>query len=117
MRKARDNFEYKISQTTRKAKDYVDYIKFERNTFARVKERIKELKITSNPTILTLIADKMKTIYSQALSRPPTSGNVRFWNEYIIYLKNFKYLKDISPTYERMLQVCFRKLTSKERRM
>lgn len=72
---------------------------------ATIKERIKKSETTtSNHTILTSIADRMKQLYAQALSR--FTQNIRFWDEYIKFLQSFKYTKDISSTFDRMLQVC-----------
>lgn len=103
MKKTRENFEYKISQPSRVIKDYVEYIKYERGLMATVRERIKQNKVTTNHTILTLIADRMKQLYAQALSK--FTQNIRFWDEYIKFLQTFKYTKDISTTFDRMLQV------------
>lgn len=103
MKKTRENFEYKISQPSRVIKDFVEYIKYERSLMATIRERIKVNKITTNHSILSLIADRMKQLYAQALSK--FTQNIRFWDEYIKFLQNFKYTKDISTTFDRMLQV------------
>lgn len=104
MKKTRENFEYRMSQPSRVIRDYVECIKYERGLMGTVKERIKKNNITTNHTILTLIAERMKELYGQALSK--FGNNLRFWDEYIKFLQAFKYTKDISSTYDRMLQVC-----------
>ncbi|XP_031619899.1 uncharacterized protein LOC116338639 [Contarinia nasturtii] len=102
IKEKRENFENKISQPSRVIKDYVEYIKYERSLIATTKERIKQQKITMTHSILLQIADRMKKLYAEALSKFP--NNIRFWNEYIKFLQTFKYTKDISSTFERMLQ-------------
>lgn len=104
IKKTRENFEYKISQPSRGIKDYVEYIKYERGLMSTIKERIKQHKITTSQPILTLIADRMKQLYAKALSK--FTQNIRFWDEYVKFLQTFKYTKDISSTFDRMLQVC-----------
>lgn len=68
------------------------------------KERVQLNKITTNNTITVMIASRMKQLYSQALTR--YSQNTRFWDEYLKFLQQFKFLSDISKTFEQMLQVC-----------
>lgn len=84
-------------------KDYVEYIKYERSLIGLIKERAKNVKGLSNNALLTQIADRMKHLYSQALTKFP--NNLRFWDEYMKFLQAFKYTKDISATYDKMLQV------------
>lgn len=69
-----------------------------------IKERMKQNKVAPDHAILTVITDRMKQLYSQALSK--FTQNIRFWDEYIKFLQTFKYTKDISSTFDRMLQVC-----------
>ncbi|XP_031627058.1 U3 small nucleolar RNA-associated protein 6 homolog [Contarinia nasturtii] len=102
IKKTRENFEYKITQPSRVIKDYVEYIKYERGLIATTKERIKQQKINTSHSIIMQIADRMKKLYAQALSK--FTNNIRFWDEYVKFLQTFKYIKDISPTFERMLQ-------------
>lgn len=92
-----------MSQQTRTIKDYVEYIKYERSLMGAAREKIKQQKVTANNTILMQIADRMKTLYTQALSK--FTNNIRFWDEYIKFLQTFKYTKDISSTFDRILQV------------
>lgn len=103
MKKARENFEYRITQPSRDIKDFVEYIKYERSVIGLTKQRTKIQKPSENHTICTLIAKRMKQLYAQALSKFP--HNVRFWDEYIKFLQQFKFHKDISATFDRMLQV------------
>lgn len=102
MIKTRENFEYKLSQPSKTVKDYVEYIKYERSLMASAKEKVKQNKITESHTIFTLIADRMKELYSSALNKFPQ--NMRFWDEFIKFLQTFKYTNEISLTYDRMLQ-------------
>lgn len=69
-----------------------------------IKERMKQNNVPAEHTIVTVIGDRMKQLYSQALSK--FTQNLRFWDEYIKFLQSFKYTKDISSTFDRMLQVC-----------
>lgn len=69
-----------------------------------IKERMKQNNVAADHAISTVIADRMKQLYSQALSK--FTQNIRFWDEYIKFLQTFKYTKDISSTFDRMLQVC-----------
>lgn len=110
MKKSRENFEYRITQPSREIKDFVEYIKYERNIISITKERTKLVKNTPNHTIITLIANRMKQLYAQALSKFPQ--NTRFWDEYIKFLQQFKFHSDISTTFDRMLQVSFPHLFS-----
>lgn len=82
----------------------MEYIKYERKLLGTIKERMKQNKVAADHAILTVIADRMKQLYSQALSK--FTQNIRFWDEYIKFLQTFKYTKDISSTFDRMLQVC-----------
>lgn len=103
MMKARENFEYRVAQPSRELKDFLEYIKYERSLISLTKERTKSHNITVNHTIITLIANRMKQLYAQALSKFPQ--NTRFWDEYIKFLQQFKFQSDISATFDRMLQV------------
>lgn len=103
MKKARENFEYRVTQPSRDIKDFVEYIKYERSVIGLTKQRTKLHKLTQNHTIVTLVSNRMKQLYAQALSKFP--HNVRFWDEYIKFLQQFKFSKDISATFDRMLQV------------
>lgn len=69
-----------------------------------IKERLKQNSVAVDHAILKVIADRMKQLYGLALSR--FTQNIRFWDEYIKFLQTFKYTKDISSTFDRMLQVC-----------
>lgn len=93
-----------MSQPSRGIKDYLEYIKYERGLMGTTKERIKQHKVTTNHSILIQIADRMKQLYTNALLK--FTNNIRFWDEYIKFLQTFKYTKDISSAFERMLQVC-----------
>lgn len=108
IKKTRENFEYKLAQPTRGIKDYVEYIKHERGLIATTNQRILSQNVTTDHSLLTQIADRMKKLYTQALSK--FTQSVRFWDEYIKFLQSFKYTKDISSTYDRMLQVCGNKI-------
>lgn len=99
-----------MSHSTRVIKDYVEYIKYERGLMGTAKERIKNQKITTSNSILMQIADRMKKLYTLALSK--FTQNIRFWDEYIKFLQTFKYTKDISSTFDRMLQVCIVRVTT-----
>lgn len=102
MKKARENFEYRVAQPSREIKDFLEYIKYERNLISLTKERVKLQKITQNNTIAKLIAQRMKQLYTQALSKFPQ--DTRFWDEYIKFLQQFKFSSDVSSTFDRMLQ-------------
>lgn len=103
IKKTRENFDYKLSQPSRGIKDYVEYLKYERGLMATTKERIKQNKVITTHSILIQIADRMKKLYANALSK--FTNNIRFWDEYIKFLQTFKYTKDISSAFDRMLQV------------
>lgn len=105
MKKARENFEYRCAQPSRDIKDFVEYIKYERSIIGLTKQRSKLYKLTQNHTIATLIAGRMKKLYTEALSKFP--HNIRFWDEYIKFLQHFKFTKDIPATFDHMLQVSF----------
>ncbi|XP_031620644.1 U3 small nucleolar RNA-associated protein 6 homolog [Contarinia nasturtii] len=102
MKKARETFEYRCTQPSRDIKDFVEYIKYERSLIGLTKQRTKLHKLTKNHTITTLIANRMKQLYAQALSRFP--HNLRFWDEYIKFLQQFKYTKDIPATFDQILK-------------
>lgn len=103
IKKARENFEYRTTQPSRDIKDFVEYIKYERNLIALTKKRTKDRKPPGTHNICTLIASRMKQLYAQALSKFP--HNLRFWDEYIKFLQQFKFNSDVSATFDRMLQV------------
>lgn len=103
MKKARENFEYRCAQPSRDIKDFIEYIKYERIIIGLTKQRTKLHKLTQNHTIGALIANRMKQLYDQSLSKFP--NNLRFWDEYIKFLQQFKYTKDIPSTFDRMLRV------------
>lgn len=101
MKKARESFEYRIAQPSKEIKDFLEYIKYERNLISLTKERVKLHKITQNNTIAKLIALRMKQLYTQALAKFPQ--DTRFWDEFIKFLQQFKFSSDVSSTFERML--------------
>lgn len=103
MKKARENFEYRITQPSRQIKDFLEYIKYERSLISLTKERLKVNKSNSNNTIGKLIAQRMKQLYTQALLKFP--HDTRFWDEYIKFLQQFKFNSDVSAAFDRMLQV------------
>lgn len=103
IKKTREGFEYRIAQPSREIKDYLEYIKYERSLISLTKERIKLQKVNANNTIAKLIGNRMKQLYTQALSKFPE--DTRFWDEYIKFLQTFKFTADISSTFDRMLQV------------
>lgn len=103
MKKARENYIYRVSQPSRSIKDFVEFIKYERNVVGLTRQRTKLQKLNTKHTILTLISNRMKQLYAQALSKFP--HNLRFWDEYIKFLQQFKFSKDISSTFDQMLQV------------
>lgn len=107
MKKSRENFEYRIAQSSRNLKDFVDFIKYERSVFGLTKQRTKLQKLAKNHTISSLITNRMKNLYVQALSKFP--HNLLFWDEYIRFLHQFKFIEDISSTLDQMLQVGFLK--------
>lgn len=45
----------------------------------------------------------MKNLYVQTLSKFP--HDLLFWDEYIRFLHQFKFIEDISPAFDQMLQV------------
>lgn len=102
MKKSRENFEYRVAQPSREIKDFLEFIKYERSLISLTKERVKLQKITQNNTIGKLIAQRMKQLYTQALSKFPQ--DTRFWDEYIKFLQQFKFSSDVSSTFDRMLQ-------------
>lgn len=55
-------------------------------------------------TIVPLVAVHIKQLYSEALLEFPQ--NTRFWDEYIKFLQQFKFHRDISEAFDRMLEVC-----------
>lgn len=69
-----------------------------------IKERMKQNNIATDHAIVKVIADRMKQLYGLALSK--FTQNIRFWDEYIKFLQSFKYTKDISSAFDRMLKVC-----------
>lgn len=103
MKKAREGFEYRVTQPSREIKDFLEYIKYERSLISLTKERVKIQNVTANNTIAKLIAHRMKQLYTQALSKFPQ--DTRFWDEYIKFLQQFKFSSDVSSTFDRMLQV------------
>lgn len=103
MKKARENFEYRVTQPSREIRDFVEYIKYERSIIVLTKQRTKVKRPNENHTICTLIANRMKQLYAQALSKFP--HNIRFWDEYVKFLQQLKFAKDIPATFDRMLQV------------
>lgn len=104
IKRTRENFDHKIAQSTAVIKDYVECIKYDQTLITTIKERAKEKKSPAIHTILTSIADHIKVIYVQALSKFP--NNLRFWDEYIKFLHTAKFTTDISVAFEQMLQVC-----------
>ena len=69
-----------------------------------IREKLKQNNFSLDHVIVTVITERMKQLYSQALSKYPQ--NIRFWDEFIKFLQTFKYTKDISATFDRMIQVC-----------
>lgn len=103
MKKARENFEYRIAQPSRNLKDFVEFIKYERSILGLTRQRTKLQKLTKNHTISALISKRMKNLYVQTLSKFPQ--NLLFWDEYIKFLHQFKFTEDISSAFDQMLQV------------
>lgn len=102
MIKTREAHEYRIAQPSREIKDYVDYIRYERGLISLTQEKIRTNKITQNNTIIKLIANHIKQLYLQGLAKFPQE--IRFWDEYIKFLQQFKYTSDVSTTFDRMIQ-------------
>lgn len=103
MKKSRESFEYRIAQQSKTVKDYLEYIKYERGLVTLIRERNKLYKTDMDQSLIKLISVRMKQIYSEALTKFP--HDIRFWDEYIKFMQQFKFLSDISPTFDRMLQV------------
>lgn len=103
IKKKREELEYSINHPSRELKDYVAYIKYERSLITLTKERSRIAKNSQNHTIVPSIAKRMKYIYTEAISRFPQS--IRFWDEFVKFLQLSRFTTDVSPAYDRMLQV------------
>lgn len=99
----REYFEYAIAQRSKDLKSFVEYIKYERNLVALTKKRTNDRRPEAAHNIMTLIASHIKELYDQGLSKFP--ANARFWDEYVKFLEQFNFKQNISPTYDKMLQV------------
>lgn len=103
MKKKRENFEYRVAQPTREVKDYLGYIKYERTLITMIKERLKLHKDYATNSIVKMISNRMKQLYTTALGKYP--HDTRFWDEYLKFLTHFKYRTEGSAVCDRMLQV------------
>lgn len=103
MKKTRESFEYRIAQPTRNIRDYLEYLKYERNLVSVSRDRSKALKCAGSNNIARIIGTRMKQLYTQALAKYP--NDTRFWDEYVKFLAQFKFSADISAVFDKMLHV------------
>lgn len=101
--KEREFHSYRIQRQTKALKDYLQYIKFERNLINLIRERRKTRNIPQKKaSIEHSIALKIKSLYKQALDRYPEE--IRVWEEYIQFCKQFKFVGEVSPILDKMIQ-------------
>lgn len=101
--KKREEFEYRIAQSKKNIRDFVDYIGYERNLVTLIREKLQSGKAVPNTPVVRSIATRIKKIYNKALALYP--HDVRFWDECIKFLQQFNILEEISLVYQKMLKV------------
>lgn len=79
--KRREAFEYLLVKQQKILKDYLEYIKYERNLMSLVKERQRERN--SELKLELSIEKKIKKLYGMATARFPDVE--RLWEEYILF--------------------------------
>ncbi|XP_055371076.1 U3 small nucleolar RNA-associated protein 6 homolog [Condylostylus longicornis] len=97
--KQRERMHFKTSKPSRTVNDFVEYIKFESSLLKRIKAR----ESLSGPSRLqSSMANNIKNIYKIGLSYYPEK--LKFWLEYIKFLKLQGYHFEVPGTYEKMLK-------------
>ncbi|XP_059616443.1 U3 small nucleolar RNA-associated protein 6 homolog [Phlebotomus argentipes] len=101
--KRRDALNAKIVRQNKDIRDYLEFIKYERNLIGRIQKLRKDKNIQEKKgNIEYAIALRIKQLYIQATDRFPQ--NVRIWEEFLKFAKVFK-VKDISTILDRMIQL------------
>lgn len=104
MKRQRETYEYKINRPSRTLKSYCEFIEYEHTVVSLIRQR--EGKKKKKHTIISLVANRMKILYREALTR--FANVLRIWDEFIKFLTNFHFKHEVSHTLDEMLKVTFR---------
>lgn len=101
--KERDLHSYRIQRLTKSLRDYLQFIKFEKNLVALIRERRKLKHIPQKKANIEMaVLNRIKILYKQTVQRFPE--HVRVWDEYIQFCKIYKFGTEVSPILDRMIQ-------------
>uniref|UniRef100_A0A1L8DFJ2 Putative u3 small nucleolar rna-associated protein 6 n=1 Tax=Nyssomyia neivai TaxID=330878 RepID=A0A1L8DFJ2_9DIPT len=102
--KKRDNFNGKIVRKEKSMRDYLEFIKFERQLVTLIEKRRKVRNIDEmKGSIERPITLRIKNLYSQVTERFPE--NLRTWDEYLKFVRAFNFANVASTILDRMLQL------------
>lgn len=94
---------YRIQRLTKSLRDYLQFIKFEKNFVALIRERRKLKHIPQKKAnIEAAVLNRIKILYKQTVQRFPE--HVRVWDEYIQFCKVYKFGTEVSPILDKMIQ-------------
>uniref|UniRef100_A0A1B0DPT5 U3 small nucleolar RNA-associated protein 6 homolog n=1 Tax=Phlebotomus papatasi TaxID=29031 RepID=A0A1B0DPT5_PHLPP len=100
----RNSLNGKIARQNKALRDYLEFIKYERDLISLIQKRRKTRNIQEKKrNVEYAIAVRIKQLYNQAAERFPQ--NVRIWEEFLKFAKMFKFVKDISNILDRMIQL------------
>lgn len=84
-------------------RDYLHFIKFEKNLVALIRERRKLKHIPQKKANIEMaVLNRIKILYKQTVQRFPEEVHV--WDEYIQFCKIYKFTSEVSPILDRMIQ-------------
>lgn len=88
---------------TKSLRDYLQFIKFEKNLVALIRERRKLKHIPQKKAnIEVAVLNRIKILYKQTVQRFPE--HVQVWDEYLQFCKVYKFGTEVSPLLDRMMQ-------------
>ncbi|GAB0094316.1 hypothetical protein DMENIID0001_095980 [Sergentomyia squamirostris] len=101
--KKRDFLNGKIARQNKSMRDYLEFIKYERDLISLIQKRRKTRNIQEKKgNIEFSIATRIKNLYNQVTVRFPQ--NVRIWEEFLKFAKMFKFHKDIATILDNMVR-------------
>uniref|UniRef100_A0A1B0CGG0 U3 small nucleolar rna-associated protein 6 n=2 Tax=Lutzomyia longipalpis TaxID=7200 RepID=A0A1B0CGG0_LUTLO len=100
----RDSLNLKLVRQTKSMRDYLEFIKYERDLLSLIQKRRKTRNIQDmKGSIDRPISMRIKNLYHQVTERFPQ--NIRIWEEFLKFVKAFKFMNEASTILDRMIQL------------
>lgn len=94
---------YRIQRITKSLRDYLNFIKYEKDLVAVVRARRKSKHIPQKKANIEMgILNRIKILYKQAVHRFPQALPV--WEEYVQFCKVYKFPTDVPVIFDNMLK-------------